>query len=109
MPGGRHLSTPTTSSTADAMALTSMNDSPSNHTSAPQPGWYAEVSGGYMNHPPLGDTPNSNVPQKNVPPITNDQKPNADNRGNGRSRAPRIWGNSRIEIASNAGTANRNI
>ena len=61
IPGGRHLSVPTISSTAAAIAAISMNEKPSNQMSAPAPGWYLDVSGGYMNHPPLGDTPNNNV------------------------------------------------
>ena len=37
------------------------------------------------------------------------QKPNAESRGNGRSRAPSICGSSSTAIASNIGIANRNI
>ena len=39
MPGGRHLSTPTISSTAAAIAATSMNEKPSSQMSAPMSGW----------------------------------------------------------------------
>ena len=39
IPGGRHLRMPTISSTAAAMAATSMNDRPSSQMSAPMPGW----------------------------------------------------------------------
>src|SRR5688500_17295224 len=54
MPGGRHLSAPTISSTAEAIAATSMNEKPSSQMSAPISLWYLEVSGGYMNQPPRG-------------------------------------------------------
>ena len=38
MPGARHFNTPTISSTAAAMAATSMNEKPSSQMSAPIPG-----------------------------------------------------------------------
>ena len=38
MPGGRHFSAPTISSTAAAIAATSMNENPSSQMSAPMPG-----------------------------------------------------------------------
>ena len=41
--------------------------------------------------------------------MANAQKPNADSRGNGSSRAPIICGRNRIETASKIGIANRNI
>src|SRR5687768_6733611 len=109
MPGGRHLSTPTISSTAAAIAATSMNENPSSQMSAPISGWYVEVSGGYMNQPPRGAALKKSEPHRKTPPMTKLQKPKADRRGKGRSRAPSISGRIRIEKASNTGTANRNI
>src|SRR5918999_5291426 len=75
MPGGRHLSTPTISSTAAAIAATSMNENPSSQMSAPISGWYVDVSGGYMNHPPLGAASKKREPQRKTPPMTKLQKP----------------------------------
>src|SRR5688572_13971793 len=109
IPGGRHLSTPTISSTAAATADTSMNENPSSQMSAPMSGWYADVSGGYMNHPPRGAASKKIDPHKNNPPMTNAQKPNADSRGKGRSRAPSISGMIRMARASKTGIAKRNI
>ena len=109
MPGGRDLSTPTISSTAAAMAATSMNEKPRSHMSAPMSGWYALVSGGYMNQPPRGAASKKIEPQRNIPPRTKLQNPKAESRGNGRSRAPSICGSSMIENASKTGTAKRNI
>src|SRR5688572_25592357 len=109
MPGGRHFSTPTISSTAAAMAATSMNERPSSQMSAPIPGWYFVVKGGYMNQPPRGAASKKREPQKNTPPRTKHQKPKAERRGKGRSRAPSIWGRTMIEKASKMGTAKRNI
>ena len=55
MPGGRHFSTPTISSTAAATDDTSMNERPSIQMSAPRPERSLRVvSGGYMNQPPSG-------------------------------------------------------
>ncbi len=55
MPGGRHLRTPTISSTAAAIEATSMKQRPSSQMSAPMPDCSTSVvSGGYMNQPPLG-------------------------------------------------------
>src|SRR5688572_25971434 len=109
IPGGRHFNTPTINSTAAAMAATSMNENPSSQMSAPISGWYDEVSGGYMNQPPRGAALKNSEPQRNSPPITKLQKPKAESRGKGRSRAPSISGKMRIENASKIGTANRNI
>src|SRR5688572_13142933 len=109
MPGGRHLSTPTISSTAAAIAATSMNENPSSQMSGPMPGVYADVSGGYMNQPPLGAAPKKIEPHRNSPPSRKHQNPNADRRGNGKSRAPRICGSTTTAIASKIGMANRNI
>src|SRR5690606_10127019 len=108
MPGGRHLSAPTISSTADAIAATSMNEKPSNQMSAPMSGWYVEVSGGYMNQPPRGAASKKIAPHRNTPPSRKHQNPNAARRGNGRSRAPSIRGISVTAIASNTGDAATN-
>src|SRR3546814_13470429 len=62
-----------------------------------------------MNQPLRGAASNRIEPQTNTPPIRKHQKPYADKRGNGRSRAPSTDGNTRIENASEIGTANRNI
>ena len=110
MPGGRHLSTPTINSTAAAIDATSMNDRPSNQMSVPMPDCAVSVlRGGYMNQPPDGATPNRIDPHTKQPPMKKLQKPNADRRGNGRSRAPITAGISRIATASKIGTANRKI
>jgi hypothetical protein len=77
--------------------------------SAPMPGWYPVVSGGYMNQPPAGAALKKIDPQRKMPPNANPQKPYADSRGKGRSRAPSICGSRRIETASKIGTAKRNI
>ena len=62
-----------------------------------------------MNQPPRGAASKKIEPQRKMPPMTKLQKPNADSRGNGRSRAPSICGRIRIENASKIGTAKRNI
>src|SRR5690606_38752270 len=62
-----------------------------------------------MNQPPCGAALKKIEPQTNTPPIRKHQKPNADSRGNGRSRAPSSCGSTSIENASKIGTANRNI
>ena len=52
MPGGRHFSMPTMSSTAAAIEATSMKERPSSQMSAPMPENSLSVaSGGYMNQP----------------------------------------------------------
>ena len=109
MPGGRQRSTPTMSSTAAAMAATSMNEKPSNQMSAPMSGWKRLVSGGYMNQPPRGAASKNSEPHRNVPPMANAQKPNADSRGKGSSRVPSICGRNKIDTASKIGMAKRNI
>src|SRR5688572_22452432 len=109
MPGGRHFRTPTISSTAAATADTSMNEKPSNQMSAPMSGWYAEVSGGYINHPPRGAASKKIDPHRNNPPMTKAQKPKAESRGKGKSRAPSISGMIRMASASKTGIANKNI
>ena len=89
MPGGRHFSTPTIISTAAAIEATSMKDRPSSQMSAPMPESSSSVaSGGYMNQPPSGAASKKIEPQTKTPPIRKHQKPKADSRGNGRSRAP---------------------
>src|SRR5690606_22931899 len=62
-----------------------------------------------MNHPSFGAASKNTEPHTNTPPIRKHQKPNADRRGNGRSRAPSTEGSTRMENASKIGTANRNI
>ena len=62
-----------------------------------------------MNQPPRGAASKKIEPQRNMPPIANAQKPNADSRGNGSSRAPIICGRNMIDTASKIGIANRNI
>ena len=91
------------SSARDEIAL-AMDDAP-----APIPGWNAEVRGGYMNHPPRGAALKKIDPHRNTPPRTKHQKPKADSRGNGRSRAPSIWGMKITAIDSKMGMANKNI
>ncbi len=69
MPGGRHLSTPTISSTAAAIEATSMKDRPSSQMSAPMPDWrMSVVSGGYMNQPPCGAASKKIEPHTKMPP-----------------------------------------
>ena len=62
-----------------------------------------------MNQPPCGAASKNIDPQRNTPPMVNAQKPNAEMRGNGSSRAPIIAGRSRIDTDSKIGIANRNI
>ena len=62
-----------------------------------------------MNQPPFGAASKNSEPHRNTPPIANAQKPNADSRGNGSSRAPSIAGRNRIDTDSKIGIANRNI
>ncbi len=62
-----------------------------------------------MNQPPLGAASKKIEPHRNMPPMRKAQKPNAERRGNGSSRAPSICGRNRIETASKIGIANRNI
>jgi hypothetical protein len=81
---------------------------PSSQISAPMPDCSVE-SGGYMNQPASGAALKKIEPQTKTPPITKHQKPNADRRGKGRSRAPSMAGRMRIATASKMGTANRNI
>jgi len=74
MPGGRHLSTPTISSTAAATDETSMKERPSIQISAPSPDRSVRVvSGGYMNQPPSGAALKKIDPPTNSPPIRKDQ------------------------------------
>ena len=74
MPGGRHFSTPTISSTAAAIEATSMKLRPSSQMSAPIPVCSVSVvSGGYMNQPPSGAAPKKIEPQTNTPPIRKHQ------------------------------------
>ncbi len=72
IPGGRHLSVPTISSTAAAMDATSMKERPSSQMSGPSPSAMV-ASGGYMNHPCSGPTPNSTEPSTKVPPMRKHQ------------------------------------
>src|SRR5690606_3102407 len=110
MPGARHLSTPVISSTAAAIDATSMKERPSSQISAPMPDWLVSlVNGGYMNQPACGPASNSTEPATNRPPKRKDQKPKAESRGNGKSRAPSMSGSRMIAKASRIGTANRNI
>ena len=70
MPGGRHFSTPTISSTAAAIDDTSMKDRPSIQMSAPIPASDGSVAnGGYMNQPPSGAASKKIEPATNTPPI----------------------------------------
>jgi|GEM_PF-6317608 len=62
-----------------------------------------------MNHPPFGAALKNSDPDKNTPPNRKHQNPNADSRGNGRSRAPSICGKKITAIDSNTGIANKNI
>src|SRR5262245_25410830 len=107
MPGGRDLRMPTISSTDAAIAATSMNENPRSHMSAPTPGSYWLVSGGYMNQPPLGAASKKIEPQRKTPPSRNAQNPYDERRGKGRSREPSICGRNRIDAASKIGIANR--
>src|SRR5690606_3154019 len=110
MPGGRHFSTPTISSTAAALEATSMNDSPSIQMSAPMPASDGSVaSGGYMNQPPSGAASKKIEPQTNTPPIRTVEEPQAERRGNGRPRGPSSGGSRRMETASSIGTAKGTI
>ena len=69
MPGGRVFRTPTTISIAPAMAEISMKPMPSSQKSALMPGEKAlDVSGGYMNQPPLGARPKKIEQKKASPP-----------------------------------------
>ena len=108
IPGGRHFNAPTINSTAAAILATSMNDRPSNQMSGPMPSSFV-ASGGYMNHPALGAASNSSDPSTKHPPIRKHQYPYALRRGNGISLAPRKAGRSKMLMASNIGTAKRNI
>ncbi len=70
MPGARVKRMPTISSMAPAIAEISMKPMPSSQKSAPMPGEYCLfVSGGYMNQPPSGDTPQKMVQKNARPPI----------------------------------------
>ena len=62
-----------------------------------------------MNQPPRGAASKKIEPQRKTPPRTKHQKPNAERRGNGRSRAPSICGSRITAIASKIGIAKRNI
>lgn len=110
MPGARVRSTPIRISIAPAIAEISMKPMPSSQKS-----WFtrgdqrASVSGGYMNQPPSGAQPTNRLRKKPRPPTRYSQNAKADRRGNGRSRAPSMFGSSATPIASTAGTANRNI
>src|SRR5690606_6224576 len=93
-----------------AMDATSMKESPSSQISAPMPEYSSSVaSGGYMNQPAEGAALKKIEPQTKTPPIRKLQKPKADSRGNGNSRAPSMGGSRKIATASKTGTANRNI
>ena len=50
-----------------------------------------------MNQPPRGAASKKIEPQRKIPPSTKHQKPKADRRGKGRSRAPSICGRNMIE------------
>ena len=70
MPGARVIKMPTINSIAPAIAEISMNPMPSSQKSAPSPGEYSlPLSGGYMNQPLSGDTPQKMVQKKASPPI----------------------------------------
>jgi hypothetical protein len=75
IPGGLHFRTPTINSTAAAIDAISIKDSPSNQMSAPIPGWYSVVMGGYMNQPPRGAAPKNSDPHTKIPPIRKHQYP----------------------------------
>src|SRR5688572_415844 len=62
-----------------------------------------------MNQPPRGAALKKIEPERNTPPSTKHQKPKAESRGNGRSRAPSICGRKITAMASKIGIANRNI
>src|SRR5690606_41571590 len=97
MPGGRHFSTPTISSTAAAIEATSMNESPSIQISAPIPASDGSVaSGGDMNQPPSGAASKKSEPDTKKPPNRKIQKPKAENKGKGAPRAPRNRGRKRM-------------
>ena len=62
-----------------------------------------------MNQPPRGAASKKIEPQRKTPPSRKHQKPKADRRGKGRSRAPSICGRKRTAMASKTGMAKRNI
>ena len=65
-----------------------MKERPSSQMSAPMPENSSSVaSGGYMNQPACGAAPKKIEPQTKTPPRRKLQKPKAESRGNGRSRA----------------------
>lgn len=72
IPGGRHFSTPTISSTAAAIEATSMKDSPSSQMSEPSPS-SCVASGGYMNQPDFGAASKRIEPITKTPPIRKHQ------------------------------------
>src|SRR5690606_7041509 len=89
---------------------TSMKERPSSQISAPIPeNSLLVASGGYMNQPVLGAELKKIDPQTKMPPSRKLQKPKAERRGNGSSRAPSIDGSRKIAMASKIGTAKRNI
>jgi hypothetical protein len=109
MPGGRHLRTPTMSSTAAAIDATSMKLRPE------QPDVRADarlvLRGERRIHEPAALRRRAEEDRAADEDAAEEklQKPNAESRGNGRSRAPSICGSTMIENASKIGTANRNI
>ena len=72
MPGGRHFSVPTISSTAAAMDATSMKLRPRSQMSDPMP-CSSVASGGYMNQPPFGPASKRIEPSTKMPPIRKHQ------------------------------------
>ena len=72
IPGGRHLSAPTISSTAAAIEATSINERPKSQTSGLMPSSLV-ASGGYMNQPALGPESNRMDPKTKMPPIRKHQ------------------------------------
>ena len=72
IPGGRHFSVPTISSTAAAIDATSMKLSPSSQISLPGPS-SSVASGGYMNHPARGAASKKIDPITKTPPIRKHQ------------------------------------
>src|SRR3546814_1638286 len=110
MAGARHFMMPTIICTAVAIEATSMKERPSSQISAPIPeNSLLEASGGYMNQPVLGAELKKIDPQTKMPPSRKLQKPKAERRGNGSSRAPSMDGSRKIAMASKIGTAKRNI
>src|SRR5690606_35614994 len=106
MPGARHFMMPTMISTAAAIEATSMKERPSSQMSAPMPeNSLLVASGGYMNQPVLGAELKKIDPQTKIPPSRKLQKPKAERRGKGSSRAPSIDGSRKIAMASKIGTA----